>query len=242
MNVQTGRNFLPRLLWVYSVACHRLAGTCSGNGDSVGPAALTSFALTTDASTQAASCGLRGRRVKVPRLCPPGRRAEQAASWDASRTAGGCGTPRLGRSLTRVSFGSGARTGKQQAVQTRGQGGLERLQISGGGDMQDVVHHASFFFSKDVVYLRETQRHRQTEKPNARLEPRTPGSHPELNADAQPLSPPGRRASPLLEMCTPDALRVHRYPDVTPISKIPKERTVSSRLLPCEGGGFQITV
>ena len=44
---------------------------------------------------------------------------------------------------------------------------------------------------------RERQRHRQREKqapcrePNAGLDPRTPGSHPELKADAQPLSHPG---------------------------------------------------
>ena len=43
----------------------------------------------------------------------------------------------------------------------------------------------------------ERQRHRQSEKqvpcgePDVGLDPRTPGSQPELKADAQPLSPPG---------------------------------------------------
>ena len=43
----------------------------------------------------------------------------------------------------------------------------------------------------------ERQRHRQREKqalcrePNGELDPRTPGSQPELKADAQPLSHPG---------------------------------------------------
>ena len=44
---------------------------------------------------------------------------------------------------------------------------------------------------------RERQRHRQREKqapygePDAELDPRTLGSHPEPKADAQPLSHPG---------------------------------------------------
>ena len=44
---------------------------------------------------------------------------------------------------------------------------------------------------------RERQRHRQREKqapcgePDVGLDPRTPGSHPELKADAQLLSHPG---------------------------------------------------
>ena len=44
---------------------------------------------------------------------------------------------------------------------------------------------------------RERQRHRQREKqapcrqPNVGLDPGTPGSRPELKADAQPLSHPG---------------------------------------------------
>ena len=45
--------------------------------------------------------------------------------------------------------------------------------------------------------MRERERHGQREKqapcrePNAELDPRTPGSHPEPKADAQPLSHPG---------------------------------------------------
>ena len=47
--------------------------------------------------------------------------------------------------------------------------------------------------------MRDTQkqRRRQREKqapqggPNMELDPRTPGSHPEPKAEAQPLSPPG---------------------------------------------------
>ena len=52
-----------------------------------------------------------------------------------------------------------------------------------------------------ILFIHEThtekQRHRQTEKqdpcrePDARPDPRTPGSCPELKADAQPLSHPG---------------------------------------------------
>ena len=44
---------------------------------------------------------------------------------------------------------------------------------------------------------RERQRHKRREKqapcrePNVGLDPRTPGSHPEPKADAQPLSHPG---------------------------------------------------
>ena len=55
-----------------------------------------------------------------------------------------------------------------------------------------------FKFFKDFIYLLmrdlERQRHRQREKqaplrePNVGLDPRTPGSCPELKADAQPLS------------------------------------------------------
>ena len=55
------------------------------------------------------------------------------------------------------------------------------------------------FFFKDFIYLfmRDKQRHRQREKqapcgePDAGLDPRTPGSRPEPEADAPPLSPPG---------------------------------------------------
>ena len=48
---------------------------------------------------------------------------------------------------------------------------------------------------------RERQRHRQREKqapcrePDAGLDPRTLGSHPEPKADAQPLSHPGASSS-----------------------------------------------
>ena len=48
-----------------------------------------------------------------------------------------------------------------------------------------------------IEKVRERQRHRQREKqapcrePDAGLDPGTPGSHPGLKADAQPLSHPG---------------------------------------------------
>ena len=50
---------------------------------------------------------------------------------------------------------------------------------------------------------RERQRHRQREQapcrePNVGFDPRTPGSHPEPKADAQPLSNPGIPALPNL--------------------------------------------
>ena len=58
-----------------------------------------------------------------------------------------------------------------------------------------------YYFFKIFIYSRETERerlrHRQREKqapcrePIAGLDPGTPGSHPELKADAQPLSHPG---------------------------------------------------
>ena len=50
---------------------------------------------------------------------------------------------------------------------------------------------------RDTERERERQRHRQREKqapcrePDVRLDPQTPGSCPELNADAQQLSHPG---------------------------------------------------
>ena len=57
------------------------------------------------------------------------------------------------------------------------------------------------FFLKIYLFMRNAegggQRHRQREKqvpcrePDAGLDPRTPGSHPEPKADAQPLSHPG---------------------------------------------------
>ena len=52
---------------------------------------------------------------------------------------------------------------------------------------------------------RERQRHRQKEKqspcrkPDAALDPRTPGSYPEPKADAQPLSHPGAYPTLLLK-------------------------------------------
>ena len=58
--------------------------------------------------------------------------------------------------------------------------------------------HLKKLFKKDFMYLfmrdRERQRLRQREKqaprrePNVGLDPRTPGSHPEPKAGAQPLS------------------------------------------------------
>ena len=53
---------------------------------------------------------------------------------------------------------------------------------------------------------RERQRHRQREKqtpsgePDVGLDPRTPGSCPELKADAQPLSHPGIPTLTLLKI------------------------------------------
>ena len=55
-------------------------------------------------------------------------------------------------------------------------------------------------FLLKILFVRDTerrQRHRQREKqapwrePDVELDPGTPGSHPELKADAQPLSHPG---------------------------------------------------
>ena len=54
----------------------------------------------------------------------------------------------------------------------------------------------------EVETHRERQRHRQREKqapygePNVGLNPRTPGSQPEPNADAQPLSHQGNPLGP----------------------------------------------
>ena len=39
--------------------------------------------------------------------------------------------------------------------------------------------------------MRDTQKEAETRVPNAGLDPKTPGSHPEPKADAQPLSHPG---------------------------------------------------
>ena len=60
-----------------------------------------------------------------------------------------------------------------------------------------------YLFMRDTERERERQRHRQREKqdpcrePDVGLDPRSPGSHPELKADAQPLSHPG-----ILRHCT----------------------------------------
>ena len=54
-----------------------------------------------------------------------------------------------------------------------------------------------YLFMRDTERKRERQRHRQREnqapckKPDAGLDPRTPGSRPEPKLDAQPLSHPG---------------------------------------------------
>ena len=54
-----------------------------------------------------------------------------------------------------------------------------------------------FLFIHERHKEKERQRHRQRDKqapcrkPNVGLDPRTPGSHPESKADAQPLSHPG---------------------------------------------------
>ena len=66
-----------------------------------------------------------------------------------------------------------------------------------------MFHNFFFFFKILIIYERqrererEGQRHRQREKqapcrePDAELDSGTQGSHPELKADAQPLSHPG---------------------------------------------------
>ena len=61
---------------------------------------------------------------------------------------------------------------------------------------------AFVFFKILFIHERNTEREAETQaegeagspltkEPNAGLDPRTPGSHPELKTDAQPLSPPG---------------------------------------------------
>ena len=65
-----------------------------------------------------------------------------------------------------------------------------------------------FFSLRFYLFMRDTererQRHRQREKqapceePDAGLDPRTPGSGPELKSNAQPLSHPGVPVSPLI--------------------------------------------
>ena len=62
-------------------------------------------------------------------------------------------------------------------------------------------HKSFFLLKKDFIYLfmRDTQRKAETQEegealcrePDVGLDPRTPGSHSELKADAQPLSHPG---------------------------------------------------
>ena len=55
----------------------------------------------------------------------------------------------------------------------------------------------TYLFMRDTERERERQRHRQREKqapcgePDVGLDPGTPGSRPELKADAPPLSHPG---------------------------------------------------
>ena len=100
-----------------------------------------------------------------------------------------------------------------------------------------------FFFN---IYLfihekhREKQRHRQKEKqalceePNAELDPRTLGSHPEPKADAQPLGPPGTPAGALSNRRRkehPSLLSVHGvWVGLTPMIQTPP--ILSSHLLP----------
>ena len=57
-----------------------------------------------------------------------------------------------------------------------------------------------FFFKIFYVFMRDPEREAETQAegeagslwgPDAGLDPRTPGSHPGLKADAQPLSHPG---------------------------------------------------
>ena len=70
-----------------------------------------------------------------------------------------------------------------------------------GPYVKDKVVLLYFFFKRFYLLIherhRERQRPRQKEKqapcgePDVGLDPRTPGSHPELKADAQPLSHPG---------------------------------------------------
>ena len=61
------------------------------------------------------------------------------------------------------------------------------------------------------------ERHRQREKqapcrePDAGLDPRTPGSHPEPKADAQPLSHPGVPRTAILEVLPQPARSVGDY-------------------------------
>ena len=59
-----------------------------------------------------------------------------------------------------------------------------------------IQNHYLFILKILFIYSWETQREREEKqapcrKPNVGLNPETPGSHPELKADAQPLSHPG---------------------------------------------------
>ena len=61
------------------------------------------------------------------------------------------------------------------------------------------------FFFKDFIYLSMTDIGREAEgkagslgEPDVGLDPRTPGSRPELKVDGQPLSLPGPSRWPLL--------------------------------------------
>ena len=64
--------------------------------------------------------------------------------------------------------------------------------------------------------MRETQRHRQREKQapcketDVGLDPWSPGSHPELKADAQPLSHPGTQT---LKILVSSFLKVNKLPN-----------------------------
>ena len=65
--------------------------------------------------------------------------------------------------------------------------------------------------------MRDTKREREAEtqaageaapceEPDVGLDPRIPGSHPELQAEAKPLSPPGILVI-LMLMCAPDCMQ-----------------------------------
>ena len=77
-----------------------------------------------------------------------------------------------------------------------------------------LLHNLLGFFFFNILFIHERQRQKQREKqapprePNAGLDPRTLGSHPEPKADAQPLGHPGippfgfvRRSMELLIPC-----------------------------------------
>lgn len=57
----------------------------------------------------------------------------------------------------------------------------------------DVMHLGLFVFFKDLIHILERENeHRQREKqePDTELDPRTPGSQPELKADVSCTGPP----------------------------------------------------